>query len=109
MPFGTGASVPSYPIYPVPVVKEDFMRYALGLALLLLPATAYAQMFEGPTGSIPMTECVSTPSGPMCSTVIEGAGLTALPRGWVRADQPGVVPRRFGSPNDTVSGPSVGP
>jgi hypothetical protein len=62
------------------------MRYVLGLALLLLPATAFAQMFEGPGGSIPVTRCDRTPAGVVCSKVVDGAGLTS-DQGFVRADR----------------------
>jgi hypothetical protein len=64
------------------------MRYILGLALLLLPATAFAQMFEGPTNSIPAARCDL--GGVACSHVVEGAGLTAS-GGYARVDGNAVV------------------
>jgi hypothetical protein len=64
-------------------MEEDWMRYALGLALLLLPATAFAQMFEGPTNTIPAAKCEQ--GGVACSPVVDAAGLTKS-RGYVRVD-----------------------
>jgi hypothetical protein len=63
------------------------MRYVFALALLALPGTAFAQMFEGPTGNIPVTKCESFTAGTRCITV-DGAGLTSN-RGFVRADRGG--------------------
>jgi hypothetical protein len=48
------------------------MRYALGLALLLLPALAFAQMFEAPTNSIPAAKCEQECVA--CSRVVDAAG-----------------------------------
>ena len=62
------------------------MRYALGLALLLLPATAFAQMFEGPSGTIPVARCAPAATGNTCSRIVDGAGLTAS-QDYVRVDR----------------------
>jgi hypothetical protein len=53
------------------------MRLGLVLAVLLLPATAFAQMFEGPNGPIPVHKCVQTTAGAQCSPVRDGANFTA--------------------------------
>ena len=57
------------------------MRHALSLALLLLPATASAQMFVGSTAPIPVARRGETPAGVACSGVVDGTGLTAVRRG----------------------------
>jgi hypothetical protein len=53
------------------------MRFILALAVLLLPATAFAQMFEGPNAPIPVHKCVQTTTGEQCSRVQDGASFTA--------------------------------
>ena len=69
------------------------MRYVLGFALLLLPVTAFAQMFEGPTAPIPVAKCEQTTSGLSCFRVVDGAGLTASGN-YIRVDRPIVAAPR---------------
>lgn len=66
------------------------MRFALGFGLLLLPATAFAQMFEGPSGSIPVTRCEAAATGVVCSKIVDGARLTS-DQGFIRADRGGLA------------------
>ena len=62
------------------------MRYVLGQAWLLPPATAFARMFEGPSGSIPVAKCAPVSPGARCTPVVEGTGLTPS-RGYTGVDR----------------------
>jgi hypothetical protein len=53
------------------------MRPTLALALLLLPATAFAQTAVGPTTPLPVQKCMSTSTGFACTPVEDGAGFVA--------------------------------
>ena len=52
------------------------MRFVLAVAVLLSPATVYAQA-EGPTVPIPVHRCVQRAAGVTCSPVRDGDGLAA--------------------------------
>jgi hypothetical protein len=62
------------------------MRVTLAIALSLLPAMAFAQMFEGPNGQIPVRRCLPVVAGAACTAVLEGSGLTAA-SGYSRVDR----------------------
>jgi hypothetical protein len=69
------------------------MRLAFALALLLLPATAFAQGGPtGPTAPIPVHKCVQTTSGDACGPVRNGDKLSAAD-GYTRADRPSAADR----------------
>ncbi len=61
------------------------MRFTLALALLALPATAFAQSLE-PIGPIPVHKCVQTREAVQCSPVQDGTGFAAAD-GYTRARQ----------------------
>jgi hypothetical protein len=81
------------------------MRYALALSLLLLPATAFAQMFEGPTGQIPVEKCRPLANGAMdCVRVENGEGMTAS-RGFQRADRSDIPAAAIPAPAPSIEAP----
>jgi hypothetical protein len=61
------------------------MRIALALAVLLLPAAAFARN-EMPAGPIPVHKCVQSTEDVRCGPVRDGAGLAASV-GYTRAYQ----------------------
>jgi hypothetical protein len=78
MPPGTVEASPASPTYEMHVIEEKIMRYVvLTLGLLVLPVTAFAQMFEGPTGTIPTEKCVRTLTGVVCSAPVDGSAQTS--------------------------------
>lgn len=53
------------------------MRITMALALLLLPATAFAQVAPGPTTPIPVQKCARAATGFSCTPIEDGAGFAA--------------------------------
>jgi len=79
------------------------MRYASGLAVMLLPVAASAQMFEGPTATIPVARCEQAAPGVACTRVVDGAALTAS-GDYVRIDRPLVgAPRQVARTETTTT------
>jgi hypothetical protein len=52
------------------------MRLMFAVALLALPATAFAQMYDGRDSSIPVTKCDPFSGGSLCVT-LDRSGLHA--------------------------------
>jgi hypothetical protein len=84
------------------------MRYAFALAVLLLPATGFAQTM-GPSAPIPVQRCMQTATGTVCGPVRDGAGLAAAD-GYTRAHSgnDASAPLRAAS-NRPVEGPVLTP
>ncbi len=66
------------------------MRYALVMAMLIIPMAAFAQSAEGPQDPIPVQKCIQSHAGEDCSRVKDGSGFTAS-HGYDRTEVPPTV------------------
>jgi hypothetical protein len=75
------------------------MRAFMALALLVLPAPAFAQTAVGPTTTIAVHRCERTQGGVVCGPVRDGAGFAAA-SGYTRASRLTGMPPRAHASND---------
>jgi len=70
------------------------MRFLFSLALLVLPATAFAQTPDGPNGSVPVVKCDPFSAGSLCAA-FDGTKVYAA-RGVERAASAAPAHKRIG-------------